>query len=77
MIDKDTAKAMTSVADTIAEVLKSHSGKPLGFALFVFEFGGNGGSMNLVSNAQREGLIGVLKELIGKMEEETLGKREH
>lgn len=43
----------------------SSSGKRLGFAVLVFDFG-DGGNMQWCSNAKREDMIAALRELLGK-----------
>lgn len=59
--------AMEELARTLDAVLPelTSSGKRLGFAVLVFDFG-DGGNMQWCSNAKREDMIAALRELLGK-----------
>lgn len=53
-----------------AELEDTTTGPPMGFALWIFDFG-DGGFLSYVSNARREDMIKMLREHLKRLEENT------
>ena len=62
-----TKEFLSTLAETLDEVLEEYLGKRMGFAVLIFEFGAPGVA-NYISNAERKDMIEALKETVERFE---------
>lgn len=60
-----------AVGESIADVIAGSLPPGHGFALLIFEFG-HGGNVSWISNAERDGLVAAMKDVIAKLEGRVL-----
>lgn len=63
--DRRLAK-LESIARQIGDLLRRAVPKGVGFAVFIFDFGGPGEWLTYLSNAKREDMINVIEEWLEK-----------
>lgn len=61
-------ETIRGLATAIDEILETESGRHMGFALLVFDFDNPLGIGDYISNAKREQMIKVLKEMAMRLE---------
>lgn len=59
---------LQDIARMLDRMLREAHGERCGFALLVFDFEDKGANMAYVSNAEREGVVSVMKEMGARLE---------